>query len=119
MTHEIKLDIKRDQAQTQGMQRPQRPQRRKPTGRPVLVQPTGDPPSPFMTAKDVAALLGVSDDTVTRAVREGAIPGFKLKSTYRIFRAFVDDVYAEICSGRGVVIEDYAKSWQSQIQAVA
>jgi excisionase family DNA binding protein len=102
------------------MQRSERPLTDQPTQRPSLVEPVTEEPtvSPFMPAKDAAALMGVSADHVNRAVRAGAIPGYKWGAVYRVLRAFVDAVYAEICAGNGVVIEEYAAAWKSR-RAVA
>lgn len=102
------------------MQRSQRPQRCEPIRRPVLIQPVAEtPPSPFMSAKDAAALLGVSPDHVTRSVAANAIPGYKWGGVYRVLREFVEDVYAEIRAGNAVVVEEFAKTWRSQPKAVA
>jgi hypothetical protein len=98
------------------MQRPERPQRAEPIKRPVLVQqPTEETLSPFMPAKDAAALLNVSPEHVIRAVLADVIPGFKFGGLYRVLRAFVDDVYTEISAGNAVVIEDFAETWRTKV----
>lgn len=103
------------------MQRPQRSERSEPILRPLPTEQATPTPleSPFMSAKDAAALLGVSTDHVTRSVAANAIPGFKWGGIYRVLREFVEDVYAEIRAGNAVVVEEFAKTWRSQPKAVA
>jgi excisionase family DNA binding protein len=100
--------------QHEGMQRSERPLSDQPTERPVLIEPAQEPASPFMSAKDAAALLNVSTDHVIRAVLAGTVPGFKFGCVYRVLRAFVEDLYAEIRAGNGIVIEDFAATWQAK-----
>jgi hypothetical protein len=102
------------------MQRAERPEQGESIKRPPLAQqPTEDPPSPFMPPKDAAALLNVSPDHVIRAVRADVIPGFKFGDVYRVLRVFVEDVHAEIRTGKSIVIEDFAVAWRASAEAVA
>lgn len=74
--------------------------------------------SVFMTAQEAADVLDVSRRHVVRAVQEGRIPGFKFGDTYRVFRAFVQKVVAEMEAGRFVDFDDFAANQMTQVSEV-
>ena len=68
-------------------------------------------PSAFISVKDTAALLGVSEETVYRRYHAGQFPGRRFGRAISILRVFVDDLVGEINSGRPVNVEEFAASW--------
>ncbi len=41
----------------------------------------------FLLVEEVAKVLRLSEDTVTRLLRQGRIPGYKIEGTWRIDRS--------------------------------
>ena len=68
-------------------------------------------PSAFISVKDTAALLGVSEETVYRRYHAGQFPGRRFGRAISILRVFVDDLVREINAGRPVNVEEFAASW--------
>ena len=68
-------------------------------------------PSAFISVKDTAALLGVSEETVYRRYHAGQFPGRRFGRAISILRVFVDDLVGEINAGRPVNVEEFAASW--------
>ena len=88
-----------------------------------LMTATGPHPSHVATAKAAhplisveatAAMLGVSRMTVDRAIKAGEFPCVKFRRTYRVPRAFVEQVIEIATAGHQVVVEEYAAAWQAQ-----
>ena len=68
-------------------------------------------PSAFISVKDTAALLGVSEETIYRRYHAGQFPGRRFGRAISILRVFVDDLVGEINAGRPVNVEEFAASW--------
>jgi excisionase family DNA binding protein len=75
-------------------------------------------PSAFISVKDTAALLGVSEETVYRRYHAGQFPGRRFGRAISILRVFVDDLVREINAGRPVNVEEFAASWADTRAAV-
>lgn len=88
-----------------------------PSGRADQRDEASQPPT-FISVKDTAQSLGVSLVTVYRRYHAGQFPGRRFGRSIQILRAFVDDLLAEIRSGRQVDVDEFAAGWVAR-EAVA
>lgn len=52
----------------------------------------------FLTPREAAPLLGMSEDLVREAIRRGELPGRKVLGRYKIARAALDDYCREMAA---------------------
>jgi len=70
----------------------------------------------FMTVKEAAGVLDVSEMTVRRAFDSGGLPGIRFGRTCRVSRAFVHALLAEVEAGRQINVIQYAASWPAAVR---
>jgi excisionase family DNA binding protein len=71
-----------------------------------------------MTAQEAAEILDVSEKHVIRALQDGAFPGFKFRDTYRVLRAFVEDLVAAAANGF-VNVDDFSAARSTKAEGAA
>jgi predicted DNA-binding transcriptional regulator AlpA len=74
---------------------------------------------PYLPVKDTADLLGVSPLSVYRRYHANRFPGRKFGRSIKILTRFVDDLAAEINSGRPVDVDEFAAQWLAESQLSA
>lgn len=65
----------------------------------------------FISVKETAGLLKVSQLTVYRRFHAGQFPGRRFGRKIDLYRPFVAELLGEICSGRNVDVEVFAAEW--------
>lgn len=73
----------------------------------------------FVSVREVARTLGVSEMTIRRAYAAGVIPGITFGTSCRILAAFVASLVAEAEAGRQVKVEEFGRQWSARSTAEA
>lgn len=74
----------------------------------------GNQEATFISVRETARLLKVSPLTVYRRFHAGQFPGRRFGRKIDLYRPFVAELLAEICSGRNVDVESFAAEWSAR-----
>jgi excisionase family DNA binding protein len=88
-----------------------------PSREPVHHAMAGSKPHPLLSMNEAAAMLGVSRMTVDRAIKSGEFPSVRFRRTYKVPRAFIEQLLQAAVAGQQVVVEEYAAAWQASVKA--
>lgn len=68
----------------------------------------------LLKIREVASMLRVSRSTVVRAYEAGDLPVVRFRRSYRVPRAFVEEVLAAARPGHPVIVEKFGREWSER-----